>query len=90
MKRNNKIIAIALILLAGVALISSVSIAMVLTDKMKATGDVLTRLRTLMNGSSLGIEPLTAYIIPTDDAHQVSYATSESGQEVIKVHLNSE
>lgn len=68
-------------LLAGVALISSVSVAYVLTDKMKvtgevlkATGDALTRLRTLMQGTSLGIEPITAYIIPSDDAHQVSCA----------------
>jgi hypothetical protein len=78
MRRNNKFILIALILFTGVALISSVSIALVLTDKMKATGDVLTRLRTLMNGSSLGIEPLTAYIIPSDDSHQVSVMRSES------------
>lgn len=78
MKRNNKFIFIALIVLAAVTLISSVSIAFVLTDKMKATGDVLTRLRTLMNGSTLGIEPLAAYIIPSDDSHQVSCATSES------------
>lgn len=78
MKRNNKIIFATFILLASIAVISSVSIAFVLTDKMKATGDILLRLRTLMNGSSLGIEPLTAYIIPTDDSHQVSYATNES------------
>lgn len=80
MKRNIKIISILFLLLACVAVISSVSIALLLPDKMKATGDVLTRLRTLMNGSSLGIEPLTAYIIPSDDSHQVSCAISESCQ----------
>lgn len=78
MKRNNKFILIALILLTVVAVISSVSIAFVLTDKMKAASDVLSRLRTSMSGSSLGIEPLTAYIIPSDDSHQVSCIRSES------------
>lgn len=59
-------------MLAGVAVISSVSIAVVLSDRMKATGDALSRLRALMTGSELKIEPLTAYIIPSDDEHQVS------------------
>lgn len=40
---------------------------------MKATGDALSRLRTLMQGSSLNIEPLVAYIIPSDDSHQSEY-----------------
>jgi hypothetical protein len=70
MKRNTKFALGGLILLAGVAVISSVSIALVLSDKMKVTGDILTRLRSLMNGSAT-MEPLFAYIIPTDDAHQV-------------------
>jgi hypothetical protein len=83
MKLNNKFIAIGLILLASVALISSLSIAFALTDKMKATGDALVRLRSLMTGSKLGFEPLTAYIIPSDDSHQVTLCkTSESGLEI--------
>ncbi|CRL00590.1 CLUMA_CG013850, isoform A [Clunio marinus] len=40
--------------------------------KMKTTGDALSRLRVLMSGSSL-TEPLVAYIIPSDDAHQSEY-----------------
>jgi Xaa-Pro aminopeptidase len=77
MKRNTKFALGGLILLAGVAVISSVSIALVLSDKMKATGDILTRLRSLMNGSA-SMEPLHAYIIPTDDAHQVRNDQGES------------
>lgn len=72
MKKTYKITFIVLILLAVIAVISSVSVAFVLTDKMKTTGDALTRLRSLMNGQALNIEPLTAYIVPSDDAHQVS------------------
>lgn len=72
MKKNSKIFLIAFIVLAGVAVISSVSIAVVLSDRMKATGDALSRLRSLMTGSELKIESLTAYIIPSDDEHQVS------------------
>lgn len=72
MKKNSKIFLIAFIVLAGVAVISSVSIAVVLSDRMKATGDALSRLRSLMTGSELKIDPLTAYIIPSDDEHQVS------------------
>lgn len=76
MKRNQRIKTtfIALILLAGVAVISSVSVAFVLTDRAKLTDDTdnaLTRLRSLMTGTALNIEPLIAYIIPSDDAHQV-------------------
>lgn len=71
MRRNTKITFIALIILAGVAVISSVSIALVLSDRMKATGDALSKLRSLMSGSS-SFEPLFAYIIPSDDSHQVS------------------
>ena len=80
MKRNYKIPLIVFIVLAFAAVISSVSIAIVLSDKMKVTGDALTRLRTLMNGISLNIEPISAYIIPSDDAHQVSCVKSESRQ----------
>lgn len=72
MKRNCKITFIVLIVLALVAVISSVSIAFVLSDRMKATGDALTRLRALMDGTQLKIEPIVAYIIPSEDAHQVS------------------
>lgn len=71
MKKSYKITFIVLILLAIAAVISSVSVALVLSDKMKSTGDALTRLRSLMTGTSLGIEPITAYIIPSDDSHQV-------------------
>lgn len=72
MKKNYKITLFVLIILAAVAVISSVSVAVLLnSDKMKATGDALTRLRSLMTGTQLGIEPLTAYIIPSDDSHQV-------------------
>lgn len=73
MKRNNKILlysGLTLLLLALVA--ASVVIGLVLADKMKATGDTLVRLRKLMTGKSLNIEPLAAYIIPSDDSHQVS------------------
>lgn len=78
MKKNHKITLFVLIILAGVAVISSVSIAFVLTDKMKQTGDALMRLRSLMSGSTLGIEPLAAYIIPSDDSHQVSFFGQKS------------
>lgn len=73
MKRNQKITLIVLALLAIVAVISSVTVAIVLSDKMKATGDALNRLRALMTGTSLNIEPLAAYIIPSDDSHQVRF-----------------
>lgn len=36
------------------------------------SADVLKRLRAAMRSSKYVSEPLTAYIIPTDDAHQVS------------------
>lgn len=80
MKKNYKITFIVLFVLALVAVISSVSVAFVLTDKLKMTGDALTRLRSLMTGTALNIEPITAYIIPSDDPHQVCKActTSES------------
>lgn len=71
MKLNHKIFIFLVTSFASVAVISSISIAL-LQDKMKATGDALSRLRTLMQGTSLNIEPLIAYIIPSDDAHQVS------------------
>lgn len=71
MRRSYKITFIVLIVLSVVAVISSVSVALVLSDKMKATATTLTRLRELMTGTSLKIEPLTAYIIPSDDSHQV-------------------
>lgn len=32
----------------------------------------LTRLRSLMTGQTLGFDPLIAYIIPSDNEHQVS------------------
>lgn len=71
MRRSYKITFAVLIVLSIAAVISSVSVALVLSDKMKATADTLTRLRALMTGSTLKIEPLTAYIIPSDDSHQV-------------------
>ena len=43
-------------------------------EKMAAgSAAVLERLRAVMRSSKYVSEPLTAYIIPTDDAHQVSY-----------------
>lgn len=68
MKLTSKIF-FGLIVLAALALISSISVALVLTVKMKQTS--LSRLRALMKGNTLGIEPLAAYIIPSEDAHQV-------------------
>lgn len=74
MLKKQKITLFAIVLFASAAVISGVSIALVLSsDKMKTTADALTRLRTLMKGtSSVKMEPLTAYIVPSDDAHQVS------------------
>ena len=79
MKKDLRIIFIALTFLASVSVISTVSV--VISDKAKSadtgekltkdTEDALTRLRSLMTGATLGIEPLIAYIIPSDDAHQV-------------------
>lgn len=71
-KNNNRVFGIILIVLLSAVLITSVSITIALSDKMKATGDVLSRLRHLMTGSTLDFEPLFAYIVPSDDAHQVS------------------
>jgi hypothetical protein len=74
MKKNIKISLFAFVILASIAVISSVSIALVLSsDKMKTTADALSRLRLLMTGTStVKMDPLTAYIVPSDDAHQVS------------------
>ncbi|KAG5671242.1 hypothetical protein PVAND_001451 [Polypedilum vanderplanki] len=43
--------------------------------KMAQTGDALSRLRVLMSGTSslVKIDPLFAYIVPSDDAHQGEY-----------------
>lgn len=74
MKRNYKITFIVVVILAVIAVVTSVSVAFVLnSDNMKETGDSLSRLRSLMHGTSLNIEPLTAYIVPSDDAHQSEY-----------------
>lgn len=64
---------IGFIVLLSAVVISSISISIALSDKMKATGDALTRLRQLMKGSDLGFEPLMAYIVPSDDSHQSEY-----------------
>lgn len=74
MKKNLKISLFAFVILASIAVISGVSIALVLSsDKMKTTGDALQRLRQLMTGTStVKMDSLTAYIVPSDDAHQVS------------------
>lgn len=72
MKRGT--LAIIFIVLLCAVLISSISISIiVLSDKMKSTGDALARLRLYMKGTDLGFEPLAAYIVPSDDAHQSEY-----------------
>lgn len=73
MRRSYKISLISVV--AVVALVTTLCLVFLLPDKMKATGDALTRLRSLMTGTALGFEPLTAYIIPSDDSHQVSSIT---------------
>lgn len=70
-KQNNRVFGIIFIVVLCAVAITSVSITIALSDKMKATGDALSRLRNLMTGSTLDIEPLFAYIVPSDDAHQV-------------------
>lgn len=64
---------IIFIVLLCAVVISSISISFVLLDKMKSTGDALAKLRYYMKGTELGFEPLTAYIVPSDDAHQSEY-----------------
>lgn len=66
-------IGIVLIVLLSAVVISSISISIALSDKMKATSDVVSRLRLFMRGTDLGFEPLYAYIIPSDDSHQSEY-----------------
>lgn len=56
-------------MLALVAVITSVSVE-ILRDELDETADPLTRLRSYMDGAVLGIEPLFAYIITSDDPHQ--------------------
>lgn len=71
MKQNQKILFIVLLLLT---VISSDSVGRVLADEeisVDDTSDALTRLRAFMTGIALGIEPVIAYIVPSDDAHQV-------------------
>lgn len=70
---ERKTIGIVLIVLLCAVVISSISISFALSDKMKATGDALTKLRNYMRGTELGFEPLKAYIVPSDDAHQSEY-----------------
>ena len=72
MKKNNRVFGIIFIVLLSAVVITSVSITIALSDKMKATGNALSRLRNLMTGSTFDFEPLFAYIVPSDDAHQVS------------------
>lgn len=43
---------------------------------MKQTGDILKKLRHFMSNSQYTAEPLFAYIIPSDDAHQSEYLAS--------------
>lgn len=66
-------IGIVLIVLLCAVVISSISISIALSDKMKATGDAVSRLRQFMKGTELGFEPLFAYIVPSDDSHQSEY-----------------
>lgn len=41
-------------------------------DRMKQTGDMLTKLRSFMDGKQFKFPAIKAYIIPSDDEHQVS------------------
>lgn len=43
---------------------------------MKQTGELLKKLRHLMSSTQYCAEPLVAYIIPSDDAHQSEYLAS--------------
>lgn len=70
---KKKTVGIVLIVLLCAVVISSVSISFALSDKMKATGDAISLLRGYMKGTELGFEPLMAYIVPSDDAHQSEY-----------------
>lgn len=63
---------IAFTVLAAGAAITSVTLYFALPDKMTPKTEILMKLRTLMRGSMIGTQPLFAYIIPSDDAHQVS------------------
>lgn len=68
MGRNYKINFIAVALFA---VITSASIAVELPRaELDESADPLTRLRSLMDGATLGIDPLFAYIITSDDPHQ--------------------
>lgn len=71
MRNNNRVIGIIFIVLLSAVVIASISVTIALSDRMKATGTALSRLRAHMTGSNLGFEPLMAYIVPSDDAHQV-------------------
>lgn len=71
--RRRTIVFGGLIVLLCAVVISSISITIALSDKMKAAGDKLSHLRQLMKGTDLGFEPLMAYIVPSDDAHQSEY-----------------
>jgi len=59
-----------LIAFAVVVVVTSVTLAFVLPDRMVATGDVLTRLRALMVATNVNVK---AYIVPSADAHQSEY-----------------
>lgn len=66
MRLNLKISSITFTVLAVVA---SITVALP-RDELDETADPLTRLRSYMGGVTLGIEPLFAYIITSDDPHQ--------------------
>lgn len=70
--RIKKAIGISFIILLCAVVITSISVTIALSDRMKATSDTLAKFRAYMTGSSHGFEPLVAYIIPSDDAHQVN------------------
>lgn len=60
------------ILFLAIAVIATFSLPISdIPDRMKQTGDMLKKLRGFMNGKELKFPALTAYIIPSDDEHQV-------------------
>lgn len=58
----------------AIAVIATFSLPITnITDRMKQTGDMLTKLRGFMDGKQYKFPAIKAYIIPSDDEHQVSF-----------------
>lgn len=58
----------------AIAVVASFSLAIHdIPDRMKQTGDMLTKLRGFMDGKQFKFPAIKAYIIPSDDEHQVSF-----------------